>query len=396
MSDDTIEDPLAGMTQSQMANIYLALTIAPYHINPWFVEALDKSIPYGYLLSQLVFLERNEGFKPFCRNDAYFIERYCFTEWNLRDGRKRMKELGLIDFKRAGSPPTNVYTLYHDAISRRCAKVISQSKLAELLRKSIGDQYPNIRNGSELSQSDNRLPRESRHPLVAIHQTGETEPYPPLASREFLGIDPLLPVNFSASMPRILKTAPYINDLENDILTKQDQDQDQQARDGRASLSPQQPVISYPDQNLPATITHRTRTVSGEVDPYSADFGLWWDLYPLKKAKSIAAIAFKKATLGIRSGYPLDTLLEALKSQIEERRLLDENNEFVPEWPHPTTWLNQKRWEDVVRSPDEIRASKPKGKKTYQEKQQDAGKMRDEFQKQLWANVEAKRNKDVK
>ena len=41
-------------------------------------------------------------------------------------------------------------------------------------------------------------------------------------------------------------------------------------------------------------------------------------------------------------------ILKAVEKQKEEKAQKRAQKEFCPEWPHPTTWLNQERWNDVV------------------------------------------------
>ena len=40
---------------------------------------------------------------------------------------------------------------------------------------------------------------------------------------------------------------------------------------------------------------------------------------------------------------PLETLLEAIKKQKKSAQWVKDGGQFIP---HPTTWLNGKRWED--------------------------------------------------
>jgi hypothetical protein len=43
----------------------------------------------------------------------------------------------------------------------------------------------------------------------------------------------------------------------------------------------------------------------------------------------------------------LPLLMPALGAQIQWRERMAENpKNFIPEWPHLSTWLNQRRWED--------------------------------------------------
>ena len=67
------------------------------------------------------------------------------------------------------------------------------------------------------------------------------------------------------------------------------------------------------------------------------DFQRFWDAYPRKEGKQKAKDAFKKVDV------PLEVLLKALDRQKQSPQWTRDNGQFIP---HPTTWLNGKRWED--------------------------------------------------
>jgi len=71
-------------------------------------------------------------------------------------------------------------------------------------------------------------------------------------------------------------------------------------------------------------------------------FQKFWESYPRKIAKPKAEIAFKKIN-------PDEILLEKILSGLEDAKQspqwTKDNGEFIP---HPTTWLNQRRWEDQI------------------------------------------------
>lgn len=46
----------------------------------------------------------------------------------------------------------------------------------------------------------------------------------------------------------------------------------------------------------------------------------------------------------------IQKLLPALEYQIEQREIRKENKQFVPEWKHLQTWLNQRCWEEEIES----------------------------------------------
>jgi hypothetical protein len=74
-----------------------------------------------------------------------------------------------------------------------------------------------------------------------------------------------------------------------------------------------------------------------------SDFLLFWDLYPNKKEKQAALKVWEKLN---GSRPPIETILEAIKKQIEWRK--NANGEFRPEWKHPATWLNKGCWDDEL------------------------------------------------
>lgn len=69
-----------------------------------------------------------------------------------------------------------------------------------------------------------------------------------------------------------------------------------------------------------------------------ADFDRFWDAYPRKEGKQKARAAFEKADVSI------DVLLEAIDRQKRTNQWRKDNGQFIP---HPATWLNGKRWEDI-------------------------------------------------
>lgn len=77
--------------------------------------------------------------------------------------------------------------------------------------------------------------------------------------------------------------------------------------------------------------------MNGQVRTPLADFDLFWQAYPNKKAKPVAMERWRK----IRpSAETLELMLGAIETQRETRQW----QEGII--PHPATWLNQRRWED--------------------------------------------------
>ncbi len=69
------------------------------------------------------------------------------------------------------------------------------------------------------------------------------------------------------------------------------------------------------------------------------EFEQFWAAYPRKTGKGVARKAFAKAM----RLTTLDTMLTALKWQRQQEQWVKQGGQFIP---HPSTWLNQERWDD--------------------------------------------------
>ncbi len=76
-----------------------------------------------------------------------------------------------------------------------------------------------------------------------------------------------------------------------------------------------------------------------------ARFDDWYSTYPLKVGRGQAEKAFAKL-----SPDPdlLAKMISAVEMQKADRERKKRLGEFVPEWKHPSTWLNGKCWEDEI------------------------------------------------
>lgn len=74
------------------------------------------------------------------------------------------------------------------------------------------------------------------------------------------------------------------------------------------------------------------------VPDLDAEFVRFWVLYPRKVAKPVALKSYKRARLDT----PVEDIAHGLRAQLPE--LLARERAHVP---HPSTWLNQRRWEDA-------------------------------------------------
>lgn len=71
-------------------------------------------------------------------------------------------------------------------------------------------------------------------------------------------------------------------------------------------------------------------------------FPAFWSAYPKKVAKTTAQTAFKKLN---PDAAMMETILKALEKQKKSIQWTKDNGQFIP---NPSTWLNQKRWEDDI------------------------------------------------
>lgn len=78
-----------------------------------------------------------------------------------------------------------------------------------------------------------------------------------------------------------------------------------------------------------------------EKKNHLSGFEAFWDFYPRKVKKSKAQESWIK---GHCSGLT-DSILAAVKREREGEEWNRDHGKYIP---HPTTWLNQKRWEDVA------------------------------------------------
>lgn len=104
--------------------------------------------------------------------------------------------------------------------------------------------------------------------------------------------------------------------------------------------------------------TNSVKSVSKKqklTEEYEQQFQEFWVVYPEKVAKGNAYETWKLLDEATKQAC-----ITAIKNQVE-------NNHFYKEWkkedvpPHPTTWLNQRRWEDNVKKiikPEQLKTVK--------------------------------------
>jgi hypothetical protein len=89
---------------------------------------------------------------------------------------------------------------------------------------------------------------------------------------------------------------------------------------------------------------------------YDEDFEKWYAQYPRHVGKMDAFKAWKKA---LGSGVSVETLQMTLAQHKRLRQWVKDDWQFVP---HPATWLNGRRWEDVL-NPSELIPTPQEAKK---------------------------------
>jgi len=77
-----------------------------------------------------------------------------------------------------------------------------------------------------------------------------------------------------------------------------------------------------------------------------AEFLAFFEAYPGSGAKNNGWKQYKKKHKDWKESLPL--LLPALQKEIEHKRLLAENKQFVPEWKNLETWINKRCWEQKL------------------------------------------------
>lgn len=112
-------------------------------------------------------------------------------------------------------------------------------------------------------------------------------------------------------------------------------------------------------------------------------FERFWSCYPRKVGKGNAEKSWKK----LAPDEPLfNQIILAIDAQVRHRHKTDEANrnirneryrKFIPDWPHPATWLNQQRWLDEIPSITEIKIEEKNFE--YCPKCKDKGKTEKEF-----------------
>ena len=102
-------------------------------------------------------------------------------------------------------------------------------------------------------------------------------------------------------------------------------------------------TTSHPvEKALKAAEAHVAKP-SEKSTAFVVQFERFWEAYPKKKGKGAASTAFRRAMLG---GAKFDEVMLAVAGHIQnDPDWKREGGQFIP---HPSTWLNQKRWQDAI------------------------------------------------
>lgn len=146
------------------------------------------------------------------------------------------------------------------------------------------------------------------------------------------------------------------NDVENDLVSGDD-DLDHSQKDLRfsrvkaASFTRESGVCD--DSSLPflSNTNKRSRKKQTRAEGSMEGFDTFWSLYPRKTAKAAAVRAWRK--LHVDAALTA-TIIRALDEHMRTDAWLKDGGEFVP---YPASWLNGRRWEDVLTAPKVVAAA---------------------------------------
>jgi hypothetical protein len=97
--------------------------------------------------------------------------------------------------------------------------------------------------------------------------------------------------------------------------------------------------LSKTVQDIPKTSA--SVSASDKRERERDDFELFWQSYPRKVGKKAALNAWNKAT----DKPHVDDVIKAVTAQKAGKEWMKEGGQYIP---HPTTWLNQGRWNDAT------------------------------------------------
>jgi hypothetical protein len=106
-------------------------------------------------------------------------------------------------------------------------------------------------------------------------------------------------------------------------------------------------VLNNKEKNGKNKEEKKIENKKGRKVEYTEEFKQWWEAYPKKVGKQAAYKAFLKVD---PDAELLKKMLETIKQWKKSKQWNKDSGQFIP---HPQTWLNQGRWDDVL-GEDEI------------------------------------------
>lgn len=108
------------------------------------------------------------------------------------------------------------------------------------------------------------------------------------------------------------------------------------------ALPPSETVAPRTSQSSEPVIEPNKNTKAQMLE---SRFESFYSKYPIKKSKARALKVFTKLN---PDDLLLQKIIRALRSQIENRNNALAAGVWVPDWKHPSTWLNDQCWEDSL------------------------------------------------
>ncbi len=112
---------------------------------------------------------------------------------------------------------------------------------------------------------------------------------------------------------------------------------------------PQQYTKNTYQDDLHKLPTKTQTIVCGDATFSSHSFEIFWNKWiavtnkPLNKRKSFEIFS---SLVEDEHSSLLSQMLDALEAQDQEKKLRQKFNLFIPQWPNPSSWLKEARWED--------------------------------------------------
>lgn len=107
---------------------------------------------------------------------------------------------------------------------------------------------------------------------------------------------------------------------------------------GKASVQQKSTNVQHMLKDVQPVAVAVTVLKQKTLSEYSDDFKLFWEMYPNKTGKGKAYESWKKQKPS------LEKIVKALEWQTASEQWLKDDGQYIP---NPTTYLNQKRWEDA-------------------------------------------------